>query len=134
MSRALWILQGLLSFLFIFGGCAKLAMPIDELTSQLPVALPGALIQFASLMEIVGGLGLVLPGLLRIQTGLAPLAAAGLTLIMVVAVALSMATGDMVATLFPLVTGLLTALVAYSRAFVAPHGQPSRRRAYSVAA
>ncbi len=126
MNRALWIVQGLLGFLFIFGGCAKLAMPIDELAAQVPV--PALLIQFISLAEVLGGLGLILPGLLRIRTGLTPLAAAGLTLIMVGAVVLGLMSGDVVASLFPLVTGLVSALVAYSRWIVVPHGQAARRR------
>jgi hypothetical protein len=127
MSRALWIVQGLLAFLFIFGGCTKLAMPIDELLAQMPVAVPGLLMQFVSLAEVLGGLGLILPGLLRIRTGLAPLAAAGLTIIMAGAVVIGLMIGDPVGTLFPLVTGLLTALVAYTRWLVVPHGQATRR-------
>jgi hypothetical protein len=125
MNRALWIVQGLLSFLFIFGGCAKLAMPIDELTAQVPV--PGLLLQFISVAEVLGGLGLILPGLLRIRVGLTPLAAAGLTIIMAGGVVLGLMARDVVAVMFPLVTGILTALVAYTRSVVRPHGQPARR-------
>ena len=65
MNRALWIVQTLLAALFIFGGCAKLAMPIDELSAA--AGLPGLFLQFISLAEVLGGLGLILPGLLRIQ-------------------------------------------------------------------
>ena len=39
MNRALRIVQGLLAALFLFAGGLKLAMPIEELTAQLP--LPG---------------------------------------------------------------------------------------------
>ena len=134
MSRAVWIVQGLLSFLFIFGGCAKLAMPIDELTAQMPVAIPGLLMQFISVAEVLGGLGMILPGLLRIRTGLAPLAAAGLTIIMVGAVVIGLMIGDPIGTLFPLVTGLLTALVAYTRWLVVPHGQARRPEMVRAAA
>lgn len=126
MNRALWIVQTLLAALFIFGGCAKLAMPIDELSAA--AGLPGLFLQFISLAEVLGGLGLILPGLLRIATFLTPLAAAGLTIIMAGAVVMGLISDDPIAAAFPLVTGILTALVAYSRAVVRPHGQPARRQ------
>ena len=126
MNRALWIVQTLLAALFIFAGCAKLAMPIDELSAA--AGMPGLFLQFIALAEVLGGLGLILPGLLRIRVGLTPLAAVGLTIIMVGAVVLGLMSGDMTAAAFPLVTGILTALVAYSRAVVRPHGQPARRQ------
>jgi len=44
MTYALWILQVLLGALFIFGGVAKLMMPIEELTKQ--VGLPGWFLLF----------------------------------------------------------------------------------------
>ena len=127
MTYALWITQGLLAALFLFAGGVKLTMPIEELTAQ--VGLPGALIQFISVAEVLGGLGLVLPGLLRIRPGLTPLAAAGLAIIMAGATALGLASGDAVATLFPLVTGLLTLFVAYGRWRLAPIRRSSRATA-----
>jgi hypothetical protein len=66
----------------------------------------------------LGGLGLILPGLLRVQRGLTPLAAAGLTIIMVGATVLTAAGvggGDPVVALIPGTIGLLTAFVAYGR-------------------
>src|SRR4051812_23447177 len=127
MNRALWIVQGLLSALFLFGGVAKLTMPIDEMAEML--GLPAAFIVFISVAEIAGGLGLILPGLLRIRTGLTPLAASGLVVIMIGATAMTAAGvggGDASAALFPLVTGLLAAFVAYGRTDLAPFSQPSR--------
>ena len=118
MSVALWIVQGVLAALFLFGGVAKLTMPLDELVAQ--AGLPGLLLQAASVLEILGGLGLLLPGLLRIRTELTPLAAAGLTVMMLVASVLGMLIGDLVATLMPLSVGLLAAFVAYGRWRLAP--------------
>jgi len=40
-------------------------MPLDELVAQ--TGLPGGLIQFVSVAEVLGALGLILPGLLRIR-------------------------------------------------------------------
>ena len=116
MNRALWIVQGLLAALFLFGGSAKLMIPIEEMTAQAP--LPGYFIQFIAIAEILGGLGLVLPWALRILPGLTPLAASGLVIIMIGATVLSaVGFGGMppITALIPLVVGLLAAFVAYGR-------------------
>jgi uncharacterized membrane protein YphA (DoxX/SURF4 family) len=123
VNRALWILQVLLALLFLFGGVMKLVMPIEEMTKELP--LPGWFLRFIGVAEALGGLGLVLPALLRIQPGLTPLAAAGLTIIMIGATTLGVASSNLVGTLLPLVVGILTAFVAYGRWRLAPiHGSP----------
>ena len=118
MTIALWILQVLLGALFIFGGVMKLLMPIEELTKQ--IGMPGWFIQFISVAELLGGLGLILPSLLRIAPGLTPLAAAGLVIIMIGAVVVTLATGSVVGALFPLLVGLLLIFVAYGRWRLAP--------------
>jgi hypothetical protein len=127
MNRALWIVQGLTAAVFLLGGASKLAMPLDEMVEM--SGLPGGLILFLGVVELLGAVGLILPGLLRIKTGLVPLAAAGLTIIMIGATILTAAGvggGDAVMALFPLVIGILTAFVAYGRSQVRPHGQAAR--------
>src|SRR5258706_8266980 len=126
MKYVLWTIQGLLALLFLFGGSVKLTMPLDELVAQ--TGVPGPLLQFVSLAEVLGGLGLILPGLLRIRTGLTPLAAAGLVIIMIGATGLTLASGQVAPALFPLVVGLLAAFVAYGRWRLAPQRGSSRFR------
>src|SRR5688500_1678046 len=118
MTYALWILQVLLGALFVFGGVVKLMMPIEELTKQ--IGMPGWFLQFISVAEVLGGLGLILPGLLRIAPGLTPLAAACLVIIMIGAVVVTLASGAVAAALLPLVVGLLLVFVAYGRWRLAP--------------
>src|SRR2546425_4977838 len=77
----LWIVQGLLAALFLFAGGAKLVLPLDQMAG--PVALPGWFLRFLGVAEVLGALGLVLPGLLRIRSGLTSLAAAGVGVIMI---------------------------------------------------
>jgi len=113
MTYALWIVQGLLALLFLFAGGMKLVLPIEELTAQTP--LPGSFLRFIGLAELLGALGLILPGLLRIRPGLTPLAAAGLVIIMIGATATTLATMGTAPALFPLVVGLLAAFVARGR-------------------
>ena len=127
MTYALWIVQVLLAALFLFAGGMKLILPLEQLAG--PVALPGLFVRFIGVVEVLGGLGLLLPGLLRIRPGLTPLAAAGLVIIMLGAVVVSLMSGTVATALIPLVVGLLAAFVAYGRWRLAPH--QSRRETVS---
>jgi len=118
MTYALWIVQGLLALLFLFAGVTKLVLPIEELTAQMP--MPELFLRFIGVVEVLGALGLILPGLLHIRPILTPLAAAGLVVIMIGATVLTVATGEVVLALIPLVTGLFAAFVAYGRWRLAP--------------
>lgn len=121
----LWIVQILLALLFLFAGVMKLVMPIEMMTKE--IVFPGFFLRFIGIAEALGGLGLILPGLTRTATFLTPLAAAGLTIIMVGATAITVATGGVAAGIFPLVVGLLSVFVAYSRWRLAPHRTRSPR-------
>jgi hypothetical protein len=119
MTYALWTIQVLLALLFLFAGGTKLVLPIEALTKQMQ--LPGLFIRFIGVVELLGGLGLILPGLLRIKTGLTPVAASGLVIVMIGAVVLTLKSGSVAMALFPFATGLLLAFVAYGRWRLAPH-------------
>ena len=113
MKIALWIVQALLAGLFLFAGVVKLVLPADQMTG--PVALPVWFLRFIGVMEVLGALGLLLPGLLKIRQGLTPLAASGLVLIMLGAITTSLIGGLIGVAVFSLVVGILAAFVAYSR-------------------
>lgn len=122
MNIALWIIQVLLALLFLFAGGMKLVLPIEVLTSMGPpnqVQLPGLFLKFIGVCEVLGALGLILPGIFRVKTWLTPLAAAGLVIIMIGAAAVSLKLG-VAAVVPPVVAGLLLAFVAYGRWRVAP--------------
>jgi hypothetical protein len=76
--------------------------------------------------EVLGALGLILPGLLRIRPGLTPLAATGLVIIMIGATVITLLGGETAAALISLVVGLLAAFVAYGRWRLAPLRGSSR--------
>lgn len=120
MNIALWIVQALLAALFLFAGGMKLVMPLEEMLKQMPLPLPGWFLRFTGVVEVLGAIGLILPRLLRIRPGLTPLAAAGLVIVMIGAVAYTLAAGDVASALMPLVVGLLCAFVAYGRWRLAP--------------
>ena len=124
MNVALWIVQGLLATLFLFAGGAKLVLPLDQIAG--PVALPGWFLRFIGVAEVLGALGLVLPGLLRIRPGLTPLAATGLVIIMIGATIVMWAGGMVAVALMNLVVTLLAAFVAYGRWRLAPYRDSSR--------
>ncbi|MGH8064287.1 MAG: DoxX family protein [Candidatus Entotheonellia bacterium] len=119
MTYALWIVQGLLALIFLFSGGMKLVLPLEVLTEQMP--LPGLFVRCIGVAEVLGAIGLILPGLLRIRPGLTPLAAAGLVIIMIGATVLTLVGGEVAPALIPLAVGLLSAFVAYGRWRLAPH-------------
>lgn len=124
MNVALWIIQVLLALLFLFAGGTKLVLPIETLTSMgspNQIHLPGFLIRFIGVCEVLGAIGLILPGLLRTRPRLTPLAAAGLVIIMIGATVLTFVADGLAMALPPLVVGLLAAFVAYGRWRLAPH-------------
>jgi len=125
MNIALWIVQILLALLFLFAGGMKLVVPSEVLQSMgspNQIILPGLLIKFIGLCEVLGALGLILPGLFRKKPSLTPLAAGGLTIIMIGAVAVTIASDGVAAGLVPLIVLVLSVFVAYGRSRLVPHG------------
>jgi hypothetical protein len=109
----LWIVQGVLAVLFLFTGSVKLILPLDQLTG--PIALPGLLVRFLGVCEVLGAIGLILPTLFNVLPVLTPVAAGGLIVIMIGATIITVAGGSVVGALFPLIVGLLAAFVLYGR-------------------
>jgi hypothetical protein len=123
MNIVLWIIQALLALLFLFAGGTKLILSIEQMQamgSPNQIMLPGLLIRFIGVCEVLGALGLILPGIFRIRPGLTPLAATGLIVIMVGAIVTTLMSGQVAPALLPLVTLFLLAFVAYGRTKLAP--------------
>jgi uncharacterized membrane protein YphA (DoxX/SURF4 family) len=124
MNIALWIAQALLAAIFLFAGGVKLVIPIEEMTKQMPIPLPGWFLRFTGIVEVLGAIGVILPWLLRIRPALTPLAATGLVIVMIGATVYTLAAGDFASAPIPLVVGILAAFVAYGRRRLTP---PSTR-------
>ena len=119
MNIVLWIIQILLALEFLFAGGTKLlpiTMPPPPPNAWIP---PMWFLKFIGVCELLGALGLVLPGLFRRQQHLIVFSAIGLLIIMIGAVVISVPMG-MGAMVLPLITGLLCAFVAYGRSKL-PH-------------
>lgn len=113
MSVALWIVQGLLAFVFLFSGAMKLVQPLEVLGERLP--LPGPFVRFIGVSEVLGAVGLILPALLGIWPFSTPVAAVGLAVIMAGATVMTWSGEGPKQALLPLVTGFLLVFVVLGR-------------------
>lgn len=121
MNVALWITQLLLAAAFGMAGAMKATTPIAELAPKMPwVANLPHLVRFIGASELAGALGLLLPALTRIKPWLTPLAAVGLTVVMVLAAAFHVSRGEYSVLPIPLLLGALAAFVAWGRTRKAP--------------
>ena len=120
MNILLWIIQCLLALLFIFTGSMKFVMSGEQMNAQSPVFLPSIFLHFIGVCEILGGIGLILPSLLRIEPRLTPLAATGLAIITAGATVITLMGPMKGIVVTPLVTCILCIFVAYGRWRMAP--------------
>ena len=119
MNVALWIAQILLAAMFIFAGGSKLVMDVAQM--QQGNHIPGGFLRFVGVLELLAGLGMILPWLLRLNRALTPLAAAGIVALMCGAFGTTIATMGFVKLLTPsVVAGLVAAFVLYGRWRVVP--------------
>ncbi|MBL7837158.1 MAG: DoxX family protein [Bacteroidetes bacterium] len=113
----LWIVQVLLAGMFMMAGVMKTITPIEELVkmgmtwAESTPFLP----RFIGISEILGGLGLILPALLRIQPKLTVWAAYALALVMGLAIIVHLVENDAAHTGMPLLLGVLAYFVAWGR-------------------
>jgi hypothetical protein len=114
-NTGLWIVQGLLAALFLLSGVPKLVMSAAQMSAPGPIQLPVAFIRFIGVCEILGAIGMILPGLTRIRPGLTPLSAAGLVIIMIGATVVNIVDGPAAVAILTAVLGLMAAYVVWGR-------------------
>jgi hypothetical protein len=105
INYALWFIQVVLAILFLFAGGMKLITPIEEMTRQMPIRLPGLFLRFIGTAEVLGAMGLCLPGVFCVREPLIPLAAWGLVIIMIGATVYTFAGGGGPTALIPFAVG-----------------------------
>lgn len=93
LSVLTWILQVLTSLIFIGGGLYKLVTPYAEVVQQFG-AIPQGLLVTASIFEITGGLGVLLPTLTRVLPAVTVPAALGCALLQSTAVVFHVVDGS----------------------------------------
>lgn len=111
---ALWIGQALLAALFLFAGGFKLVAPAAQLAQQSPIFAP-AFLKFIGVCEVLGALGLVLPGAFGVQRQLTPLAASGLVIIMAGAVISTVVAFPASMAILPAIVGVIAFTIARGR-------------------
>lgn len=116
MHRLTWVLQVVLGIYFVAIGVLHFIVP-SGLPGQLEwmYDLPRWLHLASGTAEIAGGLGLILPSLTRIKAELAPLAAAGLATVMLLAAAWHLNQDDPQSIVTNLVLAVLLTVIAVVR-------------------
>ena len=118
MNIILWITQGFLAAIFIWAGFVKIVKPED-----LPfpwVKDNTNLVLITGIVDLLGGLGIVLPSLLRIQPKLSIFTAYGIIVLMSVASVFHISRGEAKDIGFNIFMALLAVFVAWGRQTKAP--------------
>jgi len=125
MNTLAWVLQIVLAVLFLlhgllftvaYGAVAKRV----EARGRPPSSLPPALRQFIGVAELAAAFGLTVPPAVHVFSWLAPLAAAGLVLVMVGAVIYHARKSEFPALAGTVVLGALAAVTLFLRWQVVP--------------
>ena len=122
LNITLWIAQVLLGGMFLMSGFMKLSSPMADMATSMPwtTALPEAMVRFIGLAELLGGIGLLLPSILRIKPVLTPLAAVGLATIMVLATGFHLMRGETSVIVMNLILAAIAVFIAWGRFKKAP--------------
>ena len=116
LHYTVWVLQWALGISLVVAGVVKLALPFDQAIEMFPWAADvGALYTVTSFLDILGGLGVVLPSLTRILPRVTVVAAVGVVLLMLSAVAFYVVRGEPSEIVVNLVLAAVAALVAWGR-------------------
>lgn len=122
LNIALWITQGLISLTFVGTAFWKLLTPVDQLSKMIPWTgeFSPAFVVFIALVDLLGGVGVILPTLLKIKPKVAVLAALGCAALMASAIVFHLTRGEGAATPFNFFMLVLSSFVAWGRWTGAP--------------
>ena len=119
MNIALWIVQILLALAFLLAGSMKVSQPIDKLKKNMNWTTPG-IVRLVGTLEILGGLGLILPAVTHTLPWLTPVAAVGLVLTMIGAAIVHVRLKEFSGLAAPIVLLLLALFIVYGRFLLVP--------------
>jgi uncharacterized membrane protein len=117
MNVAVWVLQILLALAFLLAGVTKVSQPRQKLAASMGWVedFSDSGVRTIGVLEILGGVGLLLPAVTGVATVLVPLAAVGLALLMVLAAATHRRRGELPMIGINAVLLLLAVVVAWAR-------------------
>jgi len=117
LNIALWTAQILLSAGMLWGAGMKLFMPIDKLAAMWPWAaqVSGSFLKFTGIVDLLGGMGLVLPMLLKIKPRLTFFAALSIIALMIAASIFHISRGEGGLIAPNIIFALMAAFIAWGR-------------------
>lgn len=117
LDIALWIVQGLLFLIFTGTAAWKLLTPVHKLAAMIPWAgqVPGAFLYATAVVDLCGGLGVLLPMLTRILPRLTALAALGCAALQACAIVFHVSRGEATSTPFNFLLLALSLFVFFGR-------------------
>lgn len=88
MNIALWIVASVLAAAFLMAGLMKATQPKAKLAPNMPwvESFSAGTVKFIGVVEVLGAIGLILPGVTDTAPIFVPLAATGLAVIMLLAI------------------------------------------------
>ena len=118
----LWAAQIVLALAFVGIGLMKLTTPIPDLAAMMKWAgeYPPAIVRFMGLIDLLGGIGVLLPTLTRILPRLSVLAALGCTVLQVLAIGFHVSRGEFQALPLNALLIALSVFVLWGRGRKAP--------------
>ena len=122
LNIGLWIVQSLLALTFAGTGIWKLATPVAELASKMPWMgqVSPSFLYVTAVFDLLGGLGVLLPSVMRIKPGLSVLAALGCVALQASAIVFHVSRGEAAKTPFNFLLVALALFVAWGRRSRAP--------------
>jgi uncharacterized membrane protein YphA (DoxX/SURF4 family) len=117
MNVTVWVLQVLVASAFLLAGVMKTTQPRQKLAASMGWVedFSDTGVRTIGVLEILGGVGLLLPAVTGVATVLVPLAAVGLALLMVGAAATHRRRGELPMIGINAVLLLLAVVVAWAR-------------------
>jgi MYXO-CTERM domain-containing protein len=113
----LWAVQILLLLVFAGTGVWKLLTPIPQIAAIFPWAgeVPAPFLYATAVLDLLGGLGILLPAVTRVAPGLTVLAALGCAALQVGAIVFHLSRGEAADTPFNVLLAALALVVAWGR-------------------
>jgi uncharacterized membrane protein YphA (DoxX/SURF4 family) len=128
LRSGLWVAQALVGLPFIAIGLSKMLMPIAKLSAVIPWTgqLPELFVRSIGVIDLAGGLGMLLPALTRIKPGPTVAAALGCTVLQTLAIGFHISRGEAAITPLNFLFLALSVFVLWVRGRKAP--TPARSR------
>lgn len=123
----LWVAQALLAAGFIWAAAMKLFKPVHELAAMWPwTAQHRGLVTFTGILDLLAGVGLVLPALLRIWPQLTLYAAVGTIVLMITASVFHLSRGEGSQIGINVFFAVLAVFILWGRIYKAPWPKQDR--------